>query len=144
MSQSQPEKTDYSRWRLKTEHGRQTWEYLKSDEAAAAWPQSLADKYHLGLDLVRAPPKDPEALMKLTDVNRTSLLYQNLKPTSMQPVMPSISFPSFSSPKGSGRASTEVRIPPTNPQSPQFNTERLLRSHVPHSRMCYRLIRYQF
>ncbi|RPB03477.1 terpene synthase [Choiromyces venosus 120613-1] len=41
--------TELTRWRLKTEDGRQTWHYLKTDEEVAAWPQSTADKYHLGL-----------------------------------------------------------------------------------------------
>lgn len=44
--------TDHSRWRLKNERGCQTWHYLESDEDAKKWPQTLADKYFLGLDLV--------------------------------------------------------------------------------------------
>lgn len=47
------EKTDYTRWRLLDENGRQTWHYLESDEEVAKWPQSTADKYFLGLDTVR-------------------------------------------------------------------------------------------
>ena len=47
------QKTDYTRWRLKTEDGRQTWHYLDSDEHLAAWPQTTYDKYHLGMDTVR-------------------------------------------------------------------------------------------
>ncbi|KAL2863488.1 terpene cyclase/mutase family protein [Aspergillus lucknowensis] len=42
-------KTDYSRWRLLDDDGRQTWHYLESDEECKAWPQSVADKYFLGL-----------------------------------------------------------------------------------------------
>jgi lanosterol synthase len=45
-------KTDYSRWRLLDDRGRQTWHYLESDEEAAKWPQSVADKYFLGLPTV--------------------------------------------------------------------------------------------
>lgn len=45
-------KTDYSRWRLLDDRGRQTWHYLESDEENAKWPQSIADKYHLGLPTV--------------------------------------------------------------------------------------------
>ncbi|KAA8912435.1 terpenoid cyclases/protein prenyltransferase alpha-alpha toroid [Sphaerosporella brunnea] len=52
-------KTDYSRWRLKTHEGRQTWHYLETDEQLAAWPQATYDKYHLGLDTNL--PKLPEA-----------------------------------------------------------------------------------
>lgn len=47
------EKTDYARWRLKDDRGCQTWHYLESDEEMKAWPQSIADKYFLGLHTVR-------------------------------------------------------------------------------------------
>ncbi|KAI9830327.1 MAG: hypothetical protein M1819_005708 [Sarea resinae] len=43
------EKTDYSRWRLLDEDGRQTWHYLQSEQEIKDWPQTAADKYHLGL-----------------------------------------------------------------------------------------------
>ena len=46
-------KTDYSRWRLLDVAGRQTWHYLQTDEEAKKWPQSTADKFHLGLPTVR-------------------------------------------------------------------------------------------
>lgn len=46
------ERTDYSRWRLLDERGRQTWHYLENDEDAAEWPQTTADKYFLGLPTV--------------------------------------------------------------------------------------------
>ncbi|KAH6626471.1 terpenoid cyclases/protein prenyltransferase alpha-alpha toroid [Chaetomium sp. MPI-SDFR-AT-0129] len=45
------EKTDYSRWRMRDDHGRHTWRYLEDDEAAKDWPQTYADKYYLGLPL---------------------------------------------------------------------------------------------
>ena len=51
-SSADVEKTDYSRWRLLDEHGRQTWHYLTTDEELKEWPQSEADRYHLGLDTV--------------------------------------------------------------------------------------------
>jgi lanosterol synthase len=47
------EKTDYTRWRLLDENGRQTWHYLETDEEVKNWPQSVADKHHLGLATVR-------------------------------------------------------------------------------------------
>ena len=50
-----PEKTDYSRWRLLDERGRHTWHYLENDEELKTWPQSTADKYHLGLPSVIRP-----------------------------------------------------------------------------------------
>jgi len=48
------ERTDYSRWRMRDDHGRQTWRYLQDDEAVKDWPQTYADKYFLGLPLVSA------------------------------------------------------------------------------------------
>ncbi|KAK8187037.1 terpenoid cyclases/protein prenyltransferase alpha-alpha toroid [Phyllosticta capitalensis] len=42
-------KTDYSRWRLLDENGRQTWQYLETDDQVEKWPQTVADRYHLGL-----------------------------------------------------------------------------------------------
>jgi lanosterol synthase len=47
-----PNRTDYSRWRLLDEKGRQTWHYLEDDEEVKNWPQSIADKYFLGLPTV--------------------------------------------------------------------------------------------
>lgn len=44
-------KTDQTLWRLKDDHGRQTWHYLTPEEAKE-WPQSFADKYFLNLPLV--------------------------------------------------------------------------------------------
>ena len=48
-------RTDYSRWRLLDERGRQTWHYLEDDEDVKEWPQSTADKYYLGLPTVCMP-----------------------------------------------------------------------------------------
>jgi hypothetical protein len=45
------ERTDYSLWRLAVKHGRQTWHYLTPEEAKE-WPQSIPDKYQLGLETV--------------------------------------------------------------------------------------------
>lgn len=45
-------RTDYTRWRLLDDRGRQTWHYLEDDEDVKKWPQSTADKYFLGLPLV--------------------------------------------------------------------------------------------
>ncbi|CAG8585893.1 8183_t:CDS:10 [Ambispora gerdemannii] len=44
-----PQGTDPLRWRLKVEHGRQTWHYLENDEELRKWPQSICDKYWLGI-----------------------------------------------------------------------------------------------
>jgi lanosterol synthase len=45
-------KTDYSRWRLTDVEARHTWMYLEDDEANEKQPQSIAEKYHLGLPTV--------------------------------------------------------------------------------------------
>lgn len=50
--QRMDERTDFARWRMKNDGGIQTWHYLESDEANKNWPQSIADKYYLGLPLV--------------------------------------------------------------------------------------------
>ena len=49
-------RTNYRRWRLLDERGRQRWIYLRTQEEMADWPQSLADKYHLGMDVVSTVP----------------------------------------------------------------------------------------
>ena len=49
------ERTDYTRWRMLDESGRQTWHYLVDDEDAEEWPQSIADKYFLDLPTVCIP-----------------------------------------------------------------------------------------
>ncbi|KAJ3278625.1 Lanosterol synthase (Oxidosqualene--lanosterol cyclase), partial [Borealophlyctis nickersoniae] len=49
---SDPKYTDLTRWRLKVEDGRQTWHYLSEAEAKSGkWPQTMVDKYWLGLPL---------------------------------------------------------------------------------------------
>lgn len=52
-SPNSEESTDLGRWRLKAERGRQTWHYLSTDKEVELWPQTYADKYYLGLSLVR-------------------------------------------------------------------------------------------
>ncbi len=49
------ERTDYTRWRMRDDESRHTWHYLEDDEAMKEWPQTFADKYYLGLPLVRHP-----------------------------------------------------------------------------------------
>jgi len=41
--------TDLTRWRLKVTEGRHCWYYLETEEEVAAWPQTVVDKFHLGL-----------------------------------------------------------------------------------------------
>jgi len=53
LTHGEDERTDLERWRLLDERGRQTWHYMSSDKQAEEWPQTLADRHHLGLPLVR-------------------------------------------------------------------------------------------
>ena len=46
------EKTDINRWRLLDERGRQTWHYMTTNDDAKNWPQSIVDRYFLGLPTV--------------------------------------------------------------------------------------------
>ena len=62
-SMSQAQRTDYTRWRMLDEDGKHTWHYLDDDEAVAKWPQTLADKYYLGLPLVYPCANDPLPLL---------------------------------------------------------------------------------
>ncbi|KAG1143493.1 hypothetical protein G6F37_006695 [Rhizopus arrhizus] len=48
---SSPQFTDFKNWRLKVDEGAQIWHYLESEEERKAWPQSLCEKYHLGLPI---------------------------------------------------------------------------------------------
>lgn len=45
-------RTSFERLRLKDDDTRHRWVYLEDESALQAWPQSYADKYFLGLDLV--------------------------------------------------------------------------------------------
>ena len=52
VTPTEEEATDLERWRLLDERGRQTWHYLQSDREVERWPQTAADRYHLGLPTV--------------------------------------------------------------------------------------------
>lgn len=52
--------TDIQRWRLLDQRGQHTWHYLETDEEVKAWPQSTADRYHLGLPLVCIQSPEPQ------------------------------------------------------------------------------------
>lgn len=65
------ERTDYTRWRMLDDAGRQTWHYLEDDQDVKEWPQSTADKYFLGLPTVRT-------LRTLHRAKASNMLGQNL------------------------------------------------------------------
>jgi len=60
---NQVDKTDYTRWRMLNEDGKHTWHYLDDDETVRKWPQTLADKYYLGIPLVLHPITPSSAAM---------------------------------------------------------------------------------
>lgn len=78
-------KTDYSRWRLKDDRGRQTWHYLETDAEVKQWPMTTADKYHMGLDTVSRPTWTASEDIRLTvprnyhNYHKPRLLYKLLK-----------------------------------------------------------------
>ncbi|EHK97929.1 putative Lanosterol synthase [Glarea lozoyensis 74030] len=71
------ERTDYSRWRLLDDKGRQTWHYLEDDQEAKAWPQTTADKWFLGLPTNL--PELPKAKTPLDVVKNGLEFFQHLQ-----------------------------------------------------------------
>ncbi|KIM93937.1 hypothetical protein OIDMADRAFT_106855 [Oidiodendron maius Zn] len=71
------EHTDYTRWRLFDEKGRQTWHYLENDDNVKDWPQSTADKYFLGLPTNL--PILPEPKTSLDSVKNGLEFFQHLQ-----------------------------------------------------------------
>lgn len=50
----QPERTDLRGWRLKVSednHGQHKWVYLPEGQAREDWPQTMEDKYWLGVEM---------------------------------------------------------------------------------------------
>lgn len=79
------EPVDRTRWRMKSDDGRHTWHYLDDKEAVEHWPQSYADKWFLGLPLVRLPALSSKGLQHadLPDLCcRTSLPWRRPRPPS--------------------------------------------------------------
>ncbi|KAL9594982.1 MAG: hypothetical protein Q9219_006710, partial [cf. Caloplaca sp. 3 TL-2023] len=74
---SKDQRTDLTRWRLLDERGRQTWQYLTSDDEIKSWPQSTADKYFLGLP-TGLPPL-PQAESPLASVQNAIAYFSNLQ-----------------------------------------------------------------
>lgn len=71
-------KTDLSRWRLRvSDGGRHVWHYLRDDAECKAWPQSVEDKYWLGLatDL----PELPKAKTPLDTARNGLSFYRHLQ-----------------------------------------------------------------
>ncbi|PNS16468.1 Lanosterol synthase [Sphaceloma murrayae] len=63
MSVAQDEKTDYSLWRLRSERGQQIWTYITPNEAKD-WPQTVGDKYLLGLSTQQPELSRPRTPME--------------------------------------------------------------------------------
>ena len=99
-------RTDFSRWRLLDERGRQTWQYLEDDEDIKEWPQSTADKYFLGLPTVCIPLWIHRTF---AEARRTSPIYLPPGPLSMRLRMDSNSSNNYNCLPGTGDANMEDR-----------------------------------
>ncbi|OLY79011.1 Protostadienol synthase A [Smittium mucronatum] len=60
--------TDLTRWRLNVAEGRQTWEYLQSDEECQNRPQTFVEKYWIGLPY-ESQIKEPTLTAKQAAIN---------------------------------------------------------------------------
>jgi lanosterol synthase len=60
------DRTDHTKWRLLDEKGRQTWHYLEDEHDLQEWPQSIADKYFMGLPTVISRPPAVRSIHRLT------------------------------------------------------------------------------
>ncbi|RCH94543.1 Lanosterol synthase (Oxidosqualene--lanosterol cyclase), partial [Rhizopus stolonifer] len=72
-----PAFTDLANWRLKVVEGAQTWHYLETDEERKAWPQTVWDKYHLGLPVNL--PELPKANTPLETARNGFEFYRQLQ-----------------------------------------------------------------
>jgi len=88
-------RVDPNRWRMRAIDGRQTWHYLQDDEEVKQWPQTYADKWYLGLPIVRSQtcftrqvnPKSHLNTRVSNPLTRTSLTFQNPKNRLTQFIM---------------------------------------------------------
>ncbi|KAL9054094.1 MAG: hypothetical protein Q9162_004351 [Coniocarpon cinnabarinum] len=71
------ERTDHRRWRLLDERGRQRWIYLHNKQETESWPQSTADKYHLGMNVDL--PTHSRAESPLDSVTQALAFFQRLQ-----------------------------------------------------------------
>lgn len=70
--------TDASRWRLRvSDGGRHVWHYLRDDAECKAWPQSIEDKYWLGLPTEL--PQQPAAKTPLDAATNGLNFYRHLQ-----------------------------------------------------------------
>ena len=77
--------TDLTKWRLNAwDNGRHVWEYLDSDEACRARPQTVLDKLMLGLPVVRAQLHSFSSNVTCASF-RTCLNFLLQRPPLMQP-----------------------------------------------------------
>jgi hypothetical protein len=83
------DKTDVTRWRLKDDDSRHTWEYLEDDAAVKDWPQSTVEKYLLNMPLVSSdrPPSHDCLIRQLADLPGPHRIYPSF-PSPRAPSMP--------------------------------------------------------
>ncbi len=100
------ESTDLGRWRLLDERGRQTWHYMSADKETQSWPQTIADRYHLGLPLVSCRTNYMSSLHTENVRDRTYQTSQELKLLLHRRTTPCHFSPIYSCRQGIGHAST--------------------------------------
>ncbi|KAI4126297.1 MAG: hypothetical protein LQ338_003833 [Usnochroma carphineum] len=71
------QRTDLSRWRLRSDRGRQTWHYLTDEDENKSWPQSTADKYFLHLPT--GLPQLPKAATPRASVQNAISYFSHLQ-----------------------------------------------------------------
>ncbi|KAI0201184.1 terpenoid cyclases/protein prenyltransferase alpha-alpha toroid [Astrocystis sublimbata] len=71
------DKTDRTRWRCLDESGRLTWHYLEDDAAVKDWPQSISDKWFLGIDI--DVPELPKPRKPLDSVSNGLAFFEKLQ-----------------------------------------------------------------
>ncbi len=98
--------TDLQRWRLLDERGRQTWHYLTTDEELEAWPQTIADRHHLGLPLVRSIVRFSSCTVDIT-LSRTCQTSHQPKHPVPPLIVPFHSFPICNCRQATGHANME-------------------------------------
>ncbi|KAG8628126.1 hypothetical protein KVT40_003999 [Elsinoe batatas] len=75
-STARDEKTDYTRWRLRSDRGQQIWHYASPSEAKST-SQSVSEKYHLGL--ATGLPKLPRPRTPLQAARNGFSFFSNLQ-----------------------------------------------------------------
>ena len=137
---STKEATDINCWRLLDERGRQTWHYLDSPEKIKQWPQSIVDKHHISLPLIRQTIYLFSIKLYTNNKNRTSPTSPRPPSPKQQPTTPFYSSPTSSSSLATRRtsiaapySSSQASSAPGLPRRPASQSPSPLRSSATYS-----------